>query len=192
MEHILVQFMSEMTTLSKEESESIKESFPIKSFEKKHLLLKEGKVAHNAYFIVKGLIREYELIDGEERTTAFYKENESAIDFHSQIKKIPSKKYFECIEATTVAVLNSDKEKDLYKKHPRFETFCREGMEQMMGNQQNMLSTYITLTPKERYLKFTQENSEIINRVPQYYIASYLGIKPETLSRIRKRIASDK
>jgi len=65
-------------------------------------------------------------------------------------------------------------------------------MEQMMGNQQETLSKYIVSGPKERYLQLLEERPDLINRVPQYHIASFLGIKPETLSRIRKKISSSK
>jgi len=190
MKHILVQFMSQLTSLTDEESKAIEESFPIKDFEKGHLLLKEGMIAVNAYFVIAGCIREYELMDGEEKTTAFYTENQSAINFNSQANKIASSKYFECTEQTKVAILNGDKEKKLYLNHPRFERFCREGMEQMMGNQQETLSKFIVSGPKERYLQLIKERPDLINRVPQYQIASYLGIKPETLSRIRKKFAT--
>lgn len=191
MEHILVQFMSQLTSLTDEETNSIIESFPIRTYEKGHLLLKAGKIAKDAFFVINGCIREYELSDGEELTTAFYTEEQSAINFNSQVNKVPSTKYFECTEKTTVAILNSEKEKSLYQKHPRFERFCREGMEQMMGNQQEALSKFIVSGPKERYLELLNQRPGLINRVPQYQIASYLGIKPETLSRIRKKIASN-
>lgn len=192
MEHILVQFLSQLTSLTKEECESIEESFPVKTFPKGHLLLREGMIAHDAYFVISGGIREYELLDGEENTTAFYTEEQSAINFQSQFNQSPSSKFFECIEETRVAILNGAKEKALYEKHPRFEKFCREGMEQMMGVQQEALSKYIVLGPKERYLRLQKERPDLINRVPQYQIASYLGIKPETLSRIRKKLSVKK
>jgi len=179
-----------MTSLSKEEQAAIEESFPIKSFPKGHLLLKEGMIANEAFFVISGCIREYELIDGEENTTAFYTEHQSAINFNSQVNRKPSTKFFECAEQTQVAILSTEKEKALYRKHPRFERFCREGMEQMMGTQQEALSNYIVLSPKKRYLKLLKERPDLINRVPQYQITSYLGIKPETLSRIRKSFAS--
>lgn len=191
MEHILVQFMSQLTSLTDEEIKQIKDSFPIKTFQKKHLLLKEGMIANDAYLVIKGCIREYELIDGEEKTTAFYTENQSAINFNSQVNKTPSTKYFECTEITTVAILNGEKEKELYEKHPRFEKYCREGMEQMMGTQQEAFSKFMVSSPKERYLQLQNERPELINRVPQYQIASYLGIKPETLSRIRNKLSKN-
>ncbi len=192
MEHVLVQMMSQLTSLSPAECDTIRESFPIKTFEKGHYLLKEGMIANEAFFVIKGCIREFEIIEGEEKTTAFYTENDSAANFDSQANRKPSMKYFECTETTMVTVLDGEKEQNLYKIHPRFERFCREGMEKMMGSQQAALSKFITSNPKERYLTIVEERPDLINRVPQYQLASYLGIKPETLSRIRSKLASGK
>ncbi len=189
MEHILVTLLSEMTTLSEEEKHAIEDSFPIKTYEKGTYLMKQGEVARNAYYVIAGCLREFELIDGEEKTTAFYTEEQSAINFNSLVNQCPSKRNFICEELTTVAILNGEKEQQLYKKFPRFESFCRSGTEQMMGAGQEQLAEFITLKPEQRYLKILQERPDLINRVPQYHLASYLGIKPESLSRIRKRIA---
>jgi len=93
-----------------------------------------------------------------------------------------------CSEITTVAILRDDKEKELYQKFPRFEIFCRTGMEEMMGQKQEQLTEFMVLNPEQCYLKLRNERPDLLNRVPQYQIASYLGIKPETLSRIRARI----
>lgn len=190
MKHILVELMAELTPLSENEKMDIESSFPIKTFEKGALLMREGQIAKNAYYIIKGLVREYELVDGEEKTTAFYTEGQSAINFNSLANQTPSKLNFVCGERTTLAVLNSEKEKELYKKHPRFETFCRTGMEEMMGAKQNQLTEFITLKLEKRYEKLQRERPGLINRVPQYQIASYLGVTPEALSRMRSRLAN--
>ena len=190
MKHILVELMAELTPLSENEKMDIESSFPIKTFEKGALLMREGQIAKNAYYIIKGLVREYELVDGEEKTTAFYTEGQSAINFNSLANQTPSKLNLVCGERTTLAVLNSEKEKELYKKHPRFETFCRTGMEEMMGAKQNQLTEFITLKLEKRYEKLQRERPGLINRVPQYQIASYLGVTPEALSRMRSRLAN--
>lgn len=190
MNHILVEIMSKLTQLSENEKMDIEHSFPIKTYEKGALLMREGQIARNAYYVIQGIVREYELVGGEEKTTAFYSEGQSAINFNSIVNEAPSKVNFVCGEQTTVAVLNSEKEKELYKKHPRFETFCRKGMEQMMGVKQSQLAEIITLKPEKRYEKLQQERPELLNRVPQYQVASYLGISPEALSRIRSRLTN--
>ena len=190
MNHILVELMSELTPLSENEKMDIETSFPIETYEKGTFLIREGQVARNAYYVIQGFIREYELVDGEEKTTAFYSEGEPAINFNSLTNQTPSKINFVCGEQTTLAILNAEKESKLYKKYPRFETFCRTGMEEMMGVKQGELTELIILKPEKRYEKLQQENPKLLNRVPQYQIASYLGITPEALSRIRNRIAN--
>ena len=189
--HTLVQILSQLTPLTKEEENDVIAAFPIKTFEKGTYLIKEGKYVKDAYFVVSGCIREYTLQDGEEKTTAFYTEQQSAVDFVALTQKKPSKINFICTEETTVAIVNAEKEQALYKKHPRFESFCRSGVEQMMGQKQEQLAESINLKPEQRYQKLVAERPELINRVPQYQIASYLGIKPETLSRIRLRMVKN-
>lgn len=189
--HTLVQILSQLTPLTKEEENDVIAAFPIKTFEKGTYLIKEGKYVKDAYFVVSGCIREYTLQDGEEKTTAFYTEQQSAVDFVALTQKKPSKINFICTEETTVAIVNAEKEQALYKKHPRFESFCRSGVEQMMGQKQEQLAESINLKPEQRYQKLVAERPELVNRVPQYQIASYLGIKPETLSRIRLRMVKN-
>ena len=186
--HILVELMSQLTTLTSEEEREIEKSFPIKIIEKGSFLLKEGEVSREAFFVIEGCVREFKLADGVEKTTGFFTENQPVINFDSMINQTPSNISFICEEECLVAILDTKKEKELYKKHPRFETFCRSGVEQMLGAKHEQLSEFITLSPEERYLNLQQKRPELIQRVPQYHIASYLGIKPETLSRIRKRL----
>lgn len=181
--------MSQFTTLTAEEALSIKESFPMKTYTKGTFLLKEGQIAVDAFHLISGCIRKYQIVDGEERTLEIYTENQTVADFNSLANGFPTKHFFVCMENATVAVVNSTKEQELYKKHPRFETFCRTGMEQMMGVQQDIMAELMVLGPKERYLKLLEERPDLMQRVPQYHLASYLGIKPESLSRIRKQLA---
>ena len=189
MNHILVRLMSELTPLSENEKMDIESSFPIETYEKGTLLLREGQIASNAYYVIQGFIREYQIVDGEEKTTAFYFESQSAVNFNSLANQTPSKSNFVCGERTILAVLNAKKEKELYKKYPRFEAFCRTGMEKMIGVKHDQLSELIILKPEKRYKKLQQESPHLLKRVPQHQIASYLGITPEALSRIRNRIA---
>ncbi|MEM6380390.1 MAG: Crp/Fnr family transcriptional regulator [Bacteroidota bacterium] len=190
MKHILVEMMSQLTYLNQAEEEAIIESIPIRTYPNGTYLLKEGQVARDSYFLIQGCLREYRLIDGEEKTTAFYTEHQSVANFESLTNRSASKYNLVCMESSKLAVLNLEKEQALYRRFPRFETFCRTGMEQMLGEQHRQLTELIVLKPEDRYLKLQKERPELINRVPQYQIASYLGIKPETLSRIRKRLAN--
>jgi CRP-like cAMP-binding protein len=163
--------MSNFIELNEEESKSIEEAFPIMNFEKGHELLKTGQVAKDAFLVIEGCIRKY------------------AFNVDSIANRSPSKYFLTCTEKTTVAIINAEKETELYKKHPRFGEVCRVEMEKMMGQSQEKLSIFMRSTPEERYLSILKDRPDLINRVPQYQLASYLDIKPETLSRIRKRIS---
>ncbi len=186
--HVLVDILSQMTTLTEAEAADIAMAFPIVTMPKGAFLLKEGQVAVDAYFVVKGCVRAYRMDDGEEQTLNFFTEHQSVANFNSLAHQTPSDQNFICVEETVVAIVNAEKEAALYQKYPRFETFCRSGMEKMLGDQQAALLALMALDPETRYLKLRNERPDLINRVPQYQLASYLGIKPETLSRIRKRI----
>ena len=96
MKHILVEIISEMTEISIEEQLGIETYFPIKTFDKGAYLLKQGQVATESYFIVEGCIREYQLLDGEEKTIAFYTENQPVANFISMANKTTSKINFVC------------------------------------------------------------------------------------------------
>lgn len=189
MENILVEMMSSFIDLTDDEKQDIRETFPVKTCAKGDFLLKEGQTAKDAYVVVKGCIRKFYLKDGEEITTDFFTEYQSAVDVDSMANQEPSKYYLVCTEDTTVAVMNSEKEHALYKKYPRFAEVCLVEMEKMLGENQEKMSTFIHSTPKERYLSLIKNRPDLIQRVPQHQLASYLGIKPETLSRIRKRIS---
>lgn len=190
MENEIVQLISRYITLNKEESKAFAECIPIKSFKKGELLLREGQVSRDSYFLIQGCVRKYYIIDGEERTTEFYVEDESIASLQSYMNKTPANHYFECIEDCRLAVLNYDKEQELFKRVPKYEALCRMSMEQDFGEQQEALARFMTSSPEARYKNLLETRADLLQRVPQYYLASYLGVKPESLSRIRKRLAN--
>lgn len=173
-----------------EEKEAVDRLIPIKVFKKGTLLLEEGNVAKACYFTIKGCVRSFIVKDGEERTTQFFVEGEPIASLLSYLNQTPSNHYFECLEDTTLAVLTHDNEQELYNLHPKFEALCRNNIELEFGKQQETLQNYLTQSPKERYLNLLENRPDLIQRVPQYYIATFLGVQPESLSRIRKRIAN--
>ena len=172
--------------LSEEEREYVEQLYPIRTFKKGTYLLKEGQISNTCYYILKGCVRQFYLIDGEEKTTFFYTEEQSILE--NTALKNRSKYYLACVEDTTVSITTQESEDKLYKRFPRFETMCRMGVQEELNKYQDMLATYITSSPKERYINILKNRPDLLERVPQYQLASFLGIKPESLSRIRKRI----
>jgi len=192
MQNEIVNLISRYISLNEEETGAIAECIPIKSFSKGTILLKAGEISTDSYFVIKGCVRSYFIINDEERTTAFYIEEDAVASLTSYTKQTPAKHFLSCVEDSTLAVLNYEKEKELYERVPKFESLCRISMEQDFGKQQQELADFITSSPEERYLNLLETRPELLNRVPQYHLASYLGVKPESLSRIRKRVALKK
>ena len=189
MENTLVEMMSTFIDLTEDEKQGILEAFPVKEYKKGKNLLKIGQISKDSFFVIKGCIRQHSIKDDEEVTSGLYTEFQSAVNFESMSNKTPSKYYFTCTEDSIIAILNSEKETELYKTFPRIGEVCRVELEKMLGASQESLLKFKNATPKERYLNLLEERPDLINRVPQYQLASYLGITPETLSRIRKRIS---
>ncbi|WKK81041.2 Crp/Fnr family transcriptional regulator [Marivirga arenosa] len=190
MENELTKLISRFMALTDEESKAFVECIPIRNFTKGTILLSQGQVSRSSYFIIEGCVRKYYIINGEEKTTNFYVEDEAVSSLQSYMQKTPASHYFECVEDCRLAVLSYDKEQELFKRVPRYENLCRNSVENDFGMQQEALANYMTSTPEDRYKNLLDNRLDLINRIPQYVLASYLGVKPESLSRIRKRIAS--
>ena len=186
-----INYFSKISPLSIEESEAIITNMQTKALKKGAYLLKEGQVSANTYFVLEGCIREYILSDGEEKTTNFFCEEQWAISLNSSLSTKSSATHnWVCIEDTIVVVGNEQQAQELFKNFPRFETISRAIMEVAFAEQKEALTSYYTDSPEQRYLKLLKSRPSLLQRIPQYHIASYIGVKPESLSRIRKRIAT--
>ncbi len=187
MENEIIKYLSRYIPVTKELEEAISKSGFIQCFDKGTLLVEEGKFTQKCFFILKGCVRNYYIKDGEEKTTEFYTE-EQAIIASANGKNIPSTYYLECMEPTIAAVSDPEFEEDMYRKFPELESLSRVMAEKILTKQIETFAEFKMASPEERYLNFLTTRPDLIQRVPQHQIASYLGIKPESLSRIRKRI----
>ncbi|MFN0174601.1 MAG: Crp/Fnr family transcriptional regulator [Saprospiraceae bacterium] len=160
----------------------------IKAFKKGAYLLKEGQISVDTYFILEGCIREFIVTDGEEKTTNFFTEEQWVISLNNFGPQSPSTHNLICVEDTTVSVGNEQLAQILFKQFPRFETISRAIVEADFAEQKKLLTSYLTDSPAQRYLKLLESRPDLFQRVPQYQLASYIGVKPESLSRIRKRV----
>lgn len=191
MKNEILKYLSKYTIITKEIEKAISETTFIKHFKKGDILLKEGAISNECYFILKGCIRSYFLKDGEEKTIEFYTEKQSVVP-SSYGTSLLSESYLECLENTIVSVGNPKLESETFKKYPSLESLSRIIAETIIIKQQESFTQFKTSTPEERYLSLLKTRPSLIQRVPQHQIASYLGIKPESLSRIRKRITNKK
>ncbi|MBK8807034.1 MAG: Crp/Fnr family transcriptional regulator [Bacteroidales bacterium] len=187
MEEILINYLSKYITITDELLLAIKESGFIKNFSKGTVLLSEGDLSNECYFILKGCVRCYYNKDGDEKTTDFYTEEQVVIS-SSYGKNKPSEHYLECVEDTVASVGSPELEAEMYHRFPQLESLARILGDVMMSKYQDTLAEYKIASPEERYLNLLKDRPDLMQRVPQHQIASYLGIKPESLSRIRKRL----
>jgi hypothetical protein len=104
------------------------------------------------------------------------------------ISKTPSEYYISCSEDTILTISNADMESEINGKFPKFETLCRILSEELLAKQRMDFDAFKTSSPEQRYLSLLQKRPDLIQRVPQHQLASYLGIKPQSLSRLRSRI----
>jgi CRP-like cAMP-binding protein len=184
----LVQYFSKITPLSPEEERVLEESSAPRSFRKGTFLLKEGQTSVESYFVIEGCIREYIVVEGEEKTSNFFTEGQWVISLNNFTPQNPKIRNWVCVEDCLLVVGNEQQAQEMFKQFPRFETISRIVMETVFSEQMNALTSYLTDSPEQRYLKLLKSRPDIFQRVPQYQIASYIGVKPESLSRIRKRI----
>jgi CRP-like cAMP-binding protein len=187
MQDILFDFISKYISLTEEEKDAIISLDIFRSEKKGMVLLKEGQKSKDSYFVLKGCIRTYYVLDGEEKTTAFYTEMEGLTP-HCVINKAPSEYFISCIEDTILTVASPDMEAEIFSKFPKFETLCRILSEEFLAKQQINFDEFKTSPPEQRYLNLLQKRPDLIQRVSQHQLASYLGIKPQSLSRLRARI----
>lgn len=191
MQNVLFEFLSKYISLTEDEKNVLLSLDIFRSLEKGTILLKEGQKSKESYFVLKGCIRTYYVIDGEEKTTAFYTEME-ALTPPWVVTKTASEYYVSCLEDSILVVSNSDMEEEVNSKFPRFETVCRILSEELLAKQRIDFDAFKTSSPEQRYLNLLQNRPDLIQRVPQHQLASYLGIKPQSLSRLRARIIEKK
>ncbi len=190
MSEAFIEFLKGFEMLTEDEIGLIADHSDIRNFSKGTVLLREGEVAINCYSVIRGCVREYHMVDGDERTTGIYTEGQPVNAFTSASNQIASKHFLVCAEDCLLAVGDEALEQKMCKLIPRLESIIRSEVEKETGKMQDHLARFMTSSPEERYLHLLETRPDLFNRLPQHQIASYLGIKPESLSRIRKRIIS--
>ncbi len=191
MQDILFDFISKYISLTEEEKNAIVSLDIFRSLKKGTALLKEGQKTKESYFVLKGCIRTYYVLDSEEKTTAFYTEMD-VLTPPCVISKTPSEYYISCVEDSILLISNSDMEVEVNSKFPKFEIMCKLLSEELLAKQRIDFDEFKTSSPEQRYLNLLQKRPDLLQRVPQHQLASYLGIKPQSLSRLRARILEKK
>lgn len=183
----LLQAINKFVAFSATENQHITKVFQLKKFQKKDQLCSLGAVSKEVYFVNKGLLRLYYLHKGNEITAFLFSENLFASAFPSFLEQKPSEQILECMEETEVFCISKNALEQLYVDVPKFNTVTRKLAEQRFINAQRFFVSHLTQKPEERHHQFALAFPELLQRVPQHVIASFLGITAVSLSRIRNR-----
>jgi len=185
---VLYNYLSERMPLSRHQFGSIQGLFISRSLNRGELLLREGEVAKYGAFICKGCLRSY-VVDskGKEHVVQFAPENWWLSDIDSLINKKPSIYFMDAIEPSEVLLADLPSFQKMMEQLPGFAEAFRLGQQKHTAAKDKRIISSLTADAEEKYHQFLTTYPSIAQRVPLHMIASYLGISPETLSRVRKR-----
>lgn len=189
----LLQHVSRRINLNKEEEAFFISLLQHQKLRKKQFLYKEGEVCKYSGYVLKGCLRTYELDEqGNEHVLQFSIEDWWVGDLYSFFTGIPSRYYVDALEPTELALIDLASQEMLYEKIPKFERYFRILIQNAFIASQRRVISAISKPAEERYLEFHERYPSLEQRIPQHQIASYLGITPESLSRIRKQLSNRK
>jgi CRP-like cAMP-binding protein len=182
----LVQFLSQFVSFSSKELEQIAVFFKFRKVKKGHLLVENGAVANELCFVKKGIFRIFYSIEGKEFTRFFAEEGIFVSALPSFVTRQPSMEIVQALENAELLALSYQDLQQIFEISPKWERVVRIVMEQTYVRQQQRIYSLIADPAQVRLERLRIEKPSLFQRVPQYMIANYLGISPETLSRLRK------
>lgn len=185
----LIAYFNNFIELDPEEDQAIHEYFKPRSIKRRQFILQEGDVCRHNTFIVEGCFKMF-MVDahGKEHNLQFAIEDWWIGDVGSFHSEEPSKLYIEAIENSVILQITKEDQLRLFEVFPKFNRIFRVLAENAMVSLQNRILQNISSTAEERYNKFVQQYPHFFNRISNVQIASYLGVTPEFLSTIRKRL----
>ena len=190
---VFFQKFNEKVSLTAEEEAFVKQYLTPKKLRKKQYLLQEGDICKNICLVEKGALKAY-LVDekGAENITAFALEGWTIADLSSFFNQEPATLNIDALEDSELVLISKSANDELLQKMPKYETYMRILITDAYVALQQRITNMLHLSVDERYKAFTQMCQSIFQRVPQHMIASFMGLSPETLSRVRSRINSKK
>lgn len=183
-------FISRFVTLPEDELEEIAGRFKRKVVKKNEYIFRQGDTSRDFIFVDKGCLRLYYVKDGVEISVWFAFHPSSAIEVFSFISEQPSNYFMQAIEDSEVLILSKAELKKLYKTHPGMNEMMRNFWEAVLLDLISRFTAMETDSAEKRYMDLLN-NTNYLERLPQKYLASFIGVTPTSLSRIRKKIRKD-
>jgi CRP-like cAMP-binding protein len=184
----LLKSIQNLITLNQAEMNTVTTLFKERIYKKGDFFLGEGRICKHVGFVASGLMRYYINHDGEEKIYDFSQENEFVCNYESFLPQTPSSKNIQALEDSIVFVISHADLQVFYATVRGGERFGRIAIEAVFVKLLQDISSLYTDPPELRYERFLQKHADLQQRISQYHIASFVGVKPQSLSRIRKRI----
>jgi CRP/FNR family transcriptional regulator, anaerobic regulatory protein len=184
----IMQSIKSIVSLNEEEENAFISILEIRPYKKKEFLLKEGKVCDKISYINSGCVRLFYNIEGNEKTVQFFLKDSWYTDYASFLTGKPTVENMQAIEDGIIVQFKKDDVNNLYNLYPSIERLGRIMAENAFISLLKLNNMNSNEEPEQRYLNLIKQRPEVVEKIPQHYIASYLGLQPQSLSRIRKRI----
>jgi CRP-like cAMP-binding protein len=185
----LKNFLMQFDELSKEERESLAKELDVRTFAKGSVLLRQGEPCYHCYFVLSGCVRQYGVNeDGQENTSFFFTEGHAVAQMSDSEMGQEALHFWEASQDSVLLVGDLRMESAFLQKYPPLADIIRKMLEKSFGKTRQDFAQFISSSPIQRYESLKESRPELLERVPQHQIASYLGITPESLSRLKRRL----
>ncbi|NOU58522.1 Crp/Fnr family transcriptional regulator [Marinifilum caeruleilacunae] len=184
----LIEHIKQYAPLNDEAIELLCKSVSKRVFKRNDIIFSEGKISDEIYLLTKGCVRLFYNVDGTDKTAFFYTEGQFICAGESYTFNIPAIENYQAIEETELYVFTKAKIEELLGKMPEMEIIARIATENELITYQKLVASFVCKSAEERYVDLLNTQGDLFQRVPQQYIASFLGVSPETLSRIKNRV----
>ena len=186
----LIEYFNNILPLNDEEKAFVEDTFKERRVKRKEFILEEGQLCKHNTFVLSGFFRTFTIDEaGKERNLQFATENWWIGDIYSFDRQVPTNLYIKAVENSEILQIHKNDLLDLFENYPKFDKIFRILAQNAMVSLHQRITESITHSVEHRYLNFLQQHPNLKNRVSNVQIASYLGVTPEFLSAIRKRVA---
>tara|TARA_R110002050_G_scaffold300548_2_gene470452 strand:- start:275 stop:868 length:594 start_codon:yes stop_codon:yes gene_type:complete len=188
----LLSYIDKHISLTQKEEDFLLSKIKYRKYLKGQYILQQGDICKYEYFVISGCTKTFHVDDsGQEHIIMFSIENWWTSDMGSFITQTPADYNIQCIDNTELIMFSFDVIEELYTKIPKLERFFRQIIEKALVASQKRIVRSFSLSAKDRYLYFKTQYPKIEQRIPQYMVASYLGITKEFLSKIKSQLIQE-